>query len=91
MKDAAVLWKASNKNINAQDTLDQELYFTVLRNASHVCRYFGPIPEIALESGWRGGQYRQLDPGKQREAQERSQYPGDWFVTAVEFLLRSDD
>lgn len=98
VKDVEVVSRACNENIRESDPgsrpRDQELFSTMVRDVSGVSdvwRYFGPIPEIALKSGWRGEQYNLLDAAQKKEAVEKSFYPGDWFVTAVELLLRSDN
>jgi hypothetical protein len=98
VKNAEAVSEACNENIRSEDPdcqpSDQELYRTTIRDASNVsdvCRYFGPIPEIALENGWRGEQFNKLDIRQKDQAREKSLWdPGDWFVTAVELLLRSD-
>jgi len=94
VRDVERVSRACNENIQASRPRDEELHSTMVHNTSgvpDVCRYFGPIPEIALTSGWRGEQYNLLDARQKLTAVENSFDPGDWFVTAVELLLRSDN
>lgn len=87
VEDAEFVENTCNRNIERQVPRDEELHLTQVYDASVVSTRFGPISHTELTSGWRGTQYNQLSVTNKALADERSQYPGDWYVTAVQRLL----
>lgn len=85
--DAEFVMAACNMNIRGRVPHDEELHLTKVYDVSFVRKCFGPISGYDLNRGWRGAQYNQLGPRDKALAEDKSQYPGDWYVKAVKLLL----